>query len=57
MHVTYKMIHFKASGPAEVNLVHHKVIQTLKVFQKCNESWINALLHHRVWTSIMHSIC
>jgi hypothetical protein len=48
MHVTNKMIHFKASGPVEENLVHHKVIQTLTGFQKYTESWINALLHNRV---------
>jgi len=46
--VTHKMIHFKASGPVEENLVHHKVIQTLMGFQKYTESWINALLLHRV---------
>jgi hypothetical protein len=46
--VTYKMIHFKASGPVEENLVHRKVNQILMGFQKYTESWINALLHHRV---------
>jgi hypothetical protein len=43
--VTHQITHFKASGPADVNLVDHKVINTLMGFQKYTKTCINALLH------------